>query len=438
MTPTVYDAIGVGFGPANLAVAIAIDDVGVKATTRYFERNAEFAWQPAMMLQGSDIQHHPLRDLITPVNPRSYYSFVNYLHQSERYFEFLNLGIPFPLRRDFAAYVEWAASFFTDAVTYETEIESIEIVEHRTEGEAVRVAQPDGTVHHARNVVIGPGRSRNIPDVFKPHLGARVFHLMDYLPRIEALSNPGRIAVIGGSQSAVEILLDLDRRFPGARITGITRRFGYRLKDTSPFTGEVFFPDFIDYYHNATWQSRQELAAELRETNYASVDGDVLNQLYLRQYESKLEGTPQHLNTIGSTVVESVRDRAGEIELCLRDRHSGQRTAERFDAVVLATGFLDFGTGKQRELTHPLLKDLTDRYAFDSRNGFEVGRDYALIGPPGAPGVYLNGLCESTHGFGDAGSFSLLSLRANAIARSLYARLDRARVPEPAALHAFT
>lgn len=54
-----------------------------------------------------------------------------------------------------------------------------------------------------------------------------------------------------------------------------------------------------------------------------------------------------------------------------------------------------------------------------------VERDYAIDlcgGNDGPPGLYLNGLCESSHGLGDAGSFSLLSLRAQDIATSLHRR----------------
>jgi L-ornithine N5-oxygenase len=40
--------------------------------------------------------------------------------------------------------------------------------------------------------------------------------------------------------------------------------------------------------------------------------------------------------------------------------------------------------------------------------------------------LYLNGLCESSHGMGDAGSFSLLSLRSAAILNSLSNRLSPA------------
>ena len=426
MKTPVLDAIGVGFGPANLALAVAMRDQGVSASIRFQEMRKDFAWQPTMMLRGSDIQHNPLRDLITPVNPRSPFGFVSYMHQSGRFFEYLNLGAPYPLRREFAAYVEWVAEHFDDVVDYDAQVEGIEIVPHQTQGPLARITRADGRQFHARNVVVGPGRSRNIPKEFRNLLGPKVFHLMDYLPRLTAMKKPKRIAVIGGSQSAVEILLDLDSRFPDAEITGITRKFGYRLKDTSPFTGEVYFPDFTDYYHAASWENRMALSAELRGTNYASADGDVINQLYLRRYESKLEGQPQHLAVLGSSTVERARETQTGIEIDLIDTHSGHRSSSTFDAVVLATGFLDFGTGGQRELSHPLIQPLMEYYDFTPGQGFEVSRDYALIGDPALPGIYLNGLCESTHGFGDAGSFSLLSLRAHEICKSLGQRIGTA------------
>lgn len=427
MKGMVYDFLGVGFGPANLAVAVAIDNRGLPLNGSYLEQRDTFAWQPDMLLRGSDIQHHPLRDLITPVNPRSEYGFVNYLHQSERFFEYLNVGSAFPLRLEFANYVKWVSQQFSEGVQFGSEVVSIEVADHHEHGKVVQVDCADGSQKTARNVVIGPGRAWNVPEVFETLVGDRVFHLMEYLPKIKALKAPERIAVIGGSQSAVEILLDLDTRFPNARIDGITRKFGFTLKDTSPFTGEVYFPDFTDYYYNASSESRLALSAELRGTNYASADRDVLEQLYLRRYESGLEGFRDHLTIRRSKSIRNACLVEGGVQLEIHDLHNNQCDLETYDAVVLATGFLDFGTGGQRRPNHPLLTKLESHYAFDTRHGFDVARDYALIGDHDSPGVYLNGLCEHSHGFGDAGSFSLISLRADMIARSLAERRDRQR-----------
>ena len=422
MSSHVFDVIGIGFGPANLALAVALEESGFSGSIRFLEKRNTFSWQPGMLLRGSDIQHNPLRDLITPVNPRSAYGFVNYMHGTGRFFEYLNLGAAFPLRREFASYVKWVANQFSHQVAFGTEVTGMKLRTMPDGSEVVVVECGDGACHLARSVVVGPGRSANVPEIYRPHIGARVFHLVDYLPKIKALPDPAHVIVVGASQSAVEIMLDLDARFPRAEITGLMRSFGYRQKDTSPWTGEVYFPEFTQYYHDTGWKSRRALSEELRGTNYSSADADVINQLYLRRYESRLEGADHHINMVANAEANQVEASRDGVRIACTDRHSGAPIQLRADAVVLATGFLDFGTGGQRELVHPLLETFCLDYAFHTQHGFEVARDYSLIGE-GHPPVYLNGLCESTHGFGDAGSFSLLSLRADEICRSLAGRL---------------
>src|SRR3954468_1530517 len=66
-----YDLIGVGFGPANIGLAVAIEESGWEGSALFLERRAGPDWQPGMLLDGADIQHHPLRDFVTPRNPLS-------------------------------------------------------------------------------------------------------------------------------------------------------------------------------------------------------------------------------------------------------------------------------------------------------------------------------------------------------------------------------
>ena len=73
--------------------------------------------------------------------------------------------------------------------------------------------------------------------------------------------------------------------------------------------------------------------------------------------------------------------------------------------------------------------------AYRADGGVAVNRDYSLRfadDRPGLPKVFLNGLCESSHGFGDAGSFSLLSLRSAEIVESLERALTDANGSIPA------
>ncbi|MFM9921530.1 SidA/IucD/PvdA family monooxygenase [Variovorax sp. H27-G14] len=438
----IYDIIGVGFGPANIALAIALEEEGLGGTHLFLERNAGPGWQENMMLPGSDIQNHPLRDLVTPSNPRSRYSFTNFLHEHDRLFEFLNLGITYPLREEYAQYVRWAADAFKDNVRYGVEVEEITVGDDVTQGGrranvpgkgAHYVVRTSQGVFQARTLVVAPGRSPNIPQVFEPLMGREVFHLTQYRPRIEALmpllSKGGAVAVVGASQSGVEIALDLERRFPAATVHCVIRSYGFRLKDTSPFSDEIYFPEFVDYYFNASAQNKSRLNEELRYTNYSSVDADVLHQLYLTRYMHRLRGS-KRLQVHQSAQILKAKASGARISLSLHNDVNQDTGRLDVDAVVLATGFKNFGRDGKEELFHPLLKNIVSHLQVDEQLGALVNRDYSVRVAQGSelPMLFLNGLCESTHGFGDAGSFSLLSLRAREIARAIGARKPAARM----------
>jgi len=426
MAGHMYDIIGVGFGPANIALAIAMEEQGYLGRTLFVETHPGPAWQPGMLLSGADIQNHPLRDLVTPRNPTSRFSFTNYLHEHGRLFAYLNLGLPFALRKDYARYIAWAASKFEQMLHYGVRVTA---VERADEGRSWRVRTSDGRVLGARVLVLAPGRTPLVPDIFRSLLGPRVFHLVDYLPRIDALAARGEpkcVCVVGGSQSAVELALDLAQRFPRTRVVNVMRGFGYQLKDTRPFTGHVYFPEFVDYFFAASPASKSTLAASLNRTNYSAADRDVIDRLYATIYEQSLDGTPR-IEVLTNREIAQARAHGDRIALDLREIHCGTCTTVEADAVVLGTGFRNLGTRPQDEKVPPLLAPLADQLAFDREGVLRVNRDYSVT--PARDGVvlpplFLNGLCESSHGFGDAGSFSLLALRAQTIYRGVLARLE--------------
>ena len=115
--------------------------------------------------------------------------------------------------------------------------------------------------------------------------------------------------------------------------------------------------------------------------------------------------------------------------MCIRDSHYGHATRERFDLVVLATGFRNFGNRPDQEEYPPLLAQLAPELARTEQGCVAVGYDYRVAAADGRtiPPLFLYNLNESSHGISDAGSFSLLSLRAESIVRTVGALL--ARVP---------
>lgn len=414
-----YDILGIGFGPANLALAIAREEQESTLSAKFLESRTEPAWQPGMLLDGSDIQNHPCRDLVSLRNPRSRYSFLNYLFEHGRMLEHLNLPAEFPLRKEYARYITWVARHFDDVVDYGRRAERVAVVER--DGESLyEVTAGTGEAYLGRTLVVAPGRTPFVPEPFASHPGRRVFHLTDYLFRLKEFTSeraPESVAVIGGSQSAAELTLDLAHRFPRARVRNLVRAFSLKLKDTSPFSEEGYFPAFTDYYVQADPAARRRLDAYLHGTNYSSVDGDVLRDLYMLIYEQRLDGD-QRVFVDGNRQVGAVRQEGERVALDITEVNTGAVETDHFDLVVIATGFRDLGPGPEQELYPRMLTGIADRFRTEPSGALHVTADYALEARPehaGTPPLFLNGLCESSHGIGDAGSFSLLSLRAQTL-----------------------
>jgi L-ornithine N5-oxygenase len=437
---SVLDTIGVGFGPSNIALAVAHREGGITHSLQFLEANPGPSWQAGMRIEGADIQHNPLRDFVTPRNPCSPYGYLSYLKVHDRLFHFLNLDARFPPRSDYEEYVRWVAAAFADQVDYEEPVLAIVLAEELDPVSGRRLIEVETPVRtlRARSLSFAPGRSRHVPPVFEPLLGDRVVHFMDYVPCRDRWKRdggaPASIAVVGASQSAVEILLDLRSQLPGTTLHSVFRTFGFVLKDTSPFTEDLLFPSFTEYFYAAPPVSKRRLTQQIVRSNYGSVDHDVLSQLYLVLYENAVRGDTS-FSIRNNTEIIAASLTAQGVALHLEDIHTGQELKLEVDAVILATGFRNTGTSENEEPFHPLLGDVLDHFERDDDGTLLVTRSYQLIpheDRPGAPPIFLNGLCESSHGLGDAGSFSLLSYRAEEIEQALAAALAPVSSPTAA------
>lgn len=424
----IYDVIGVGFGPANLALAIAMEESTFDGKVLFFERKAEACWQEQMLLKGSDIQNNPARDLVTPRNPRSRYTFMNFLFENNRLYEHLNLGLEFPLRAEFAQYVQWVASFFQHLVSYDSDVQDIQF---QSQEQLFQVTMANGDIHLARSVVVAPGRTPRVPAAFRALDRNRTFHLTEYQKKLDLLAEKDglkKVAVIGGSQSAIEIMLDLHARFPDLEIHNVQRGLGFRLKDTSQFSEHVYFPSFVDYYYDSSKEAKRRINRHLHFTNYSAADADVIKDLYVTLYEDKLENK-ERMFIHGFTEVEVAVDDEQGVALTTREMNREQENQlNQLDAVILATGFRDLGSDDNSEQCPAIIDSLYPSLRTDEEGVIVIGRDYRLFAAPAQQmgPLYLNGLCESSHGYGDAGSFSLLSLRSRDILESLMAQLHSA------------
>lgn len=428
------DIAGIGFGPANIALAAALEEMGSPLSSVFFERLPVAGWQEGMLLPDADIQNHPLRDLVTPRNPRSKYSFTNFLFEQGRLYEYLNLPLSHPLRIEYREYVRWVASHFEKTAHYGRDIRQIVPLRRHGPGiDGYRIIDSAGNAIEAGAIVLAPGRTPNIPPEFSGVTDERIVHLNNFLPAFEAIlsrTRRPRIAVIGGSQTAVELLLHLAGSGRCGEVIGIHRGFGYRLKDTSPFSDEVYFPKFVDTFFHANDENKRWLRQELHATNYSSADRDVLDALYVLAYRKKLM-KQDDLQFFHATQVLRVTAGEAGIALNLTHRLDGSSHQQSVDLVVLATGFLDLGKGARCEPYPALLASLHAELQMP-HGALEVDFEHRVRlknDELGHAPIYLNGLCESSHGMGDAGSFSLLALRSNTIAKAITADVTRHKNP---------
>ena len=85
---TIHDLIGVGFGPSNLALAIALEELaqtnGHALDALFIDKQSDYRWHGNTLATQSELQISFLKDLVSLRNPTSPYSFVNYLHQIGR------------------------------------------------------------------------------------------------------------------------------------------------------------------------------------------------------------------------------------------------------------------------------------------------------------------------------------------------------------------
>jgi L-ornithine N5-oxygenase len=247
-----HDLLCVGFGPASLAIGIALNDamdpaLGARSAFKprvcFLEKQNQFAWHSGMLVPGSRMQISFMKDLATLRDPRSSFTFLNYLHHKNRLIHFTNLGTFLPARMEFEDYMRWCAKRFENVVNYGEEV--VEVVPGQTDASGVVdyftvVSRNTGTgeisSRNARKVVIAIGGKAKMPPGFPQD--PRIMHSSKYCTALPQMLNddmaPYNIAVVGSGQSAAEIYHDLHRRYPNSRTTLILRDSALRPSDDSP------------------------------------------------------------------------------------------------------------------------------------------------------------------------------------------------------------
>ncbi|KIF72910.1 L-lysine 6-monooxygenase [Streptomyces sp. 150FB] len=419
----VHDVIGIGFGPSNVAMAIALSEHNARVgrqetvTAHFFEQQPRFGWHRGMLIDDATMQVSFLKDLVTLRNPTSEFSFLCYLKSKGRLTDFINHKSLFPLRVEFHDYFEWAAAKVDDMVSYGYEVVGVTPVVRDGAVEYLDVTVRSGeglAVHRARNLVIGTGLRPRMPEGVER--GDRVWHTSELLSRVKELegTSPSRFVVVGAGQSAAENVAYLHRCFPEAEICAVFSRYGYSPADDSGFANRIFDPTAVDDYFAAPEDVKNRLMDYHGNTNYSVVDIDLIDDLYRQMYQEKVLGT-ERLRFLNVSRLVDAKETPDTVHTTVRSLVTGEETSLDADVVVFATGYSP---------SDPLglLGQVAERCLRDEEGRVRVGRDYRVATDLDLRcGIYLQGGTEHTHGI----TSSLLSNTAIRVGEILDSLLDR-------------
>src|SRR5450830_43867 len=419
-SPSYIDTLCIGFGPAGLALACVFDEEliakgsQVKPSFLAMEKAQTCAWHPNLLLANTDINHHVYRDLVTPRNPQSPYSFAMYLKEKDRLFKFGLLGRP-ASRFEWSDYMGWVVGKLDGYVQYNravTDITSI-LEEGRLIGFEV---VGEGFTYQTRKIVLSNGSSPQIPEVYHAHLGSHVFHASEYLDRLKAFAGdiPKRWLVLGSGQSAGEVIADLIGKKDDIHIVSLHRSIGFKLAQLGQFPNLVFLPENIEYFKGLDSAGRNRFFDHVKSTNYSGIDVDESQHLYSVIYEDEVVGRERLKMEVNSELLSLTKSAQG-YQVILRDSFTGALTEYEVDAIAL-------GSGYQQSKVPPLLAQLDKFLMKDADGNLLVDKEYKVkLRNSEQAEIYVNGLSERTHGISDSQSFSAVAFRAGVIFESMKA-----------------
>ncbi|CAG8979854.1 hypothetical protein HYALB_00002627 [Hymenoscyphus albidus] len=433
---TTLDLLCIGFGPASLAIAIAMKDNlanGPEKKVLFFEKQPKFAWHAGMQLPGARMQISFLKDLATPRNPRSQFTFINYLFSKGRLNHFINLGTFLPSRLEYEDYLRWCASHFEKEgkVAYGMDVESVQVGEKNAEGKVtsweVTARDQYGNLirQKAKHVVIAVGGRAVIPQKLQ---GLKhVAHSSQFAVSIKQIQQreQGRkpkFVVLGGGQSAAEIYNDLSERFPESEVKLVIKGSSLRPSDDSPFVNEIFDPDRVEGIYNQEPTARAAALALEKGTNYGVVRLELLEHLYDKLYMQRIHNpdpSTWRCNIINNRVMTSAEQaEGGAVKLRFASTESCREGIEeeiKADYVFTATGY-------RRNAHEEMLEGVRGLVVEREEGKFAVGRDYGVVFGEGAveeAGIWLQGCNEKTHGLSDT-LLSILAVRGGELVSSIF------------------
>ena len=332
-----YDLLGIGLGPFNLGLAALLDDCETNAV--FLDEQSSFSWHGGMQIEGTSLEVPFLADMVSLADPTSEYSYLNYLRETGRIYEFYfyeTFQIP---RREYEAYMQWVAERL-DTTRFSRRVK---MIDHRDGTFVVTAADPETGgeyVYTADDIALGVGSRPFVPDEFRDLRGPSFFHTAGYRDRRADVLDADSITVVGSGQSGAEVVLDLLDRQPdhGYRVDWLTRSDGFFPMEYSKLGLQHFTPEYAQYFYDLPDERKDEIRTD-QDLLYKGIDVDTSAAIYDRLYERSIGDRVPEFGMLAMTAVTDVTPTDDGYRLACRQHQQDERFVHDTDVVVLATGY---------------------------------------------------------------------------------------------------
>lgn len=399
------DLIGIGVGPFNLSLAALLEKTpGVRSV--FFDKKPRFDWHPEVMFPDSTMQTSYMKDLVTPVDPTSPYSFLNYLVRKNLFYHFLNTRRSVISRREFEQYCVWASGELNHKIKFNTDVRGVSF------SNGLFLVDTANGAFRARNICVATGLAPRIPDCATGLIGPHLFHAKS--ARLREMNAEGKsVVIVGGGQTGIEIFRNMLHGKWGhaGSVRLITRRRGLEPLDESAFTNECFTPSYADSF----WGLELEKKAQIVASQKLASDGNTpayLLDLYTDLYRLKhVEHDSRDIQILACRNLLNIEKHADGFRLAMENTFLDKREELCADIVILSTGFQNVIPG--------LLEPLFPRIRLDANGRFRFRKSYAIEWDgPEDNRIYALNFSRHSHGIIDPQT-SLMAWRSAVVVNDL-------------------
>ncbi|MBV9576891.1 MAG: lysine N(6)-hydroxylase/L-ornithine N(5)-oxygenase family protein [Gammaproteobacteria bacterium] len=328
-----YDAIGIGIGVFNLSLA-ALLQKNKSLKFKFFEQSKAFAWHEGMLLDNAKLQVNFLKDLASCVDPSNPYTFLAYLADQDRLYQFLNRKKNIVSRLEFNDYFKWASKRI-DGLQFGDKVIDITFNFDR-----FNVVTEMGN-YTSKHIIVGTGIKPYIPKGCEQFLGNNFFHNYKFNQHAKNLDfSNKRVAIIGGGQSGAEIFDTLiSKKNIPEEVIWASKRINFQSLEDGCFDNEFYTPYYVEYFHKLPESLRKKKIA-LQQMTSDGITQELADEIYNKLYEIKYLGSRNLKFELSPNHTLAHIEKCGnQYLITLLDQDLDMLVTHLVDVVILATGY---------------------------------------------------------------------------------------------------